>query len=378
MNIGIFTDTWLPTRDGVVTSILAFRKEIMDRGHKFFLFVPSAKNKDDYDEGIFYYKSAPFKPYPNYRRASLADLWNERTVQLVKKMDIDIIHSHSPAIMGMHAIISSRKLKLPLLFTYHTSLEDSLHYVSSNDLINDLIKPLLWKWLKWYFRRCDAIIVPSIATARELVERTGTNSFIVPTGIELDRFSRANGRKVRKKIDENKKVVLHVGRIVKEKNLELLIKAAHFLDPDIIFLIVGEGPAEKEIKSKISRIGLTDRFIFAGFVPDEKLPEYYKCADAFAFPSTYETQGIVALEAMASGLPVAAANYRSLPEIIKDGENGFLFDPTNDRECANSIMKAIEAENSIKENARKTAEKYSIAKCTDRLISVYKEIINKS
>jgi glycosyltransferase involved in cell wall biosynthesis len=81
---------------------------------------------------------------------------------------------------------------------------------------------------------------------------------------------------------------------------------------------------------------------------------------------------------MASGLPVAAANYRSLPEIINDGENGFLFDPTNARECANSIMKAIEAEDSIKENARKTAEKYSIAKCTDRLISVYKEIINKS
>ncbi len=363
----MFTDTWLPTRDGVVSSILTFREELLNRGHGVFLFVPSEKNENDFDERIFYYRSKKFRPYPQYRKASLFD--QSRTVRLVKKLGVNILHSHSPGIMGLHAVISSYKLKLPLAFTYHTSLEDSLHYISNNGLI----RHLLWIWLKWYFRRCHAIIVPSEATARELFQKVKVHPFIVPTGISQKKFSIPDGNDIRKRIGKNKNIVLHVGRIVKEKNLDLLIEAAKFVD--VKFLIVGEGPAKEGLKKKISLEGLDDRFKFAGFVPDEELPKYYRCADAFVFPSTYETQGIVALEAMASGLPVAAANYRALPEIIEDGKNGFLFDPFNAKECAESIIKALDAPASIRENAMKTAEKYSVEKCTNRLLMIYEGLL---
>ncbi|KAA0002968.1 MAG: glycosyltransferase family 4 protein [Thermoplasmata archaeon] len=379
MQVAWFTDTWLPNRDGVVNSLLTFKNELEKRGHLVHLFVPG--EKDIEEDNIYTYKSKPFKRYPNYRIPSFLSLFSSRTAKIIREIEPDIIHSHSPGIIGIHAVIASFKYSIPLIFTYHTFIEDSIYFVSDSILFQQISKKLLSVWLRWYLRRCSAFIVPSKAAYEEIKQKLITKeAHIIPTGINVERFANGNGRIVRKKLRKEGKIILHVGRIVKEKNLDMLVKVAPILCksyPDITFLIVGEGPARSYLEKLIKEKGLEKYFFFTGFVKDEELPNYYASADVFVFPSTYETQGIVALEAMAAGLPVVAARCRALPDLIEDEKNGFLFSPNDAQECAKKICMAFESEE-IKKEGKRTAEMYSVEKCAEKLLSVYRRVYEDS
>ncbi|MBS3772884.1 MAG: glycosyltransferase [Candidatus Thermoplasmatota archaeon] len=376
MDIAWFTDTWLPTRDGVVTSLQSFKKELEERGHRVYLFVPGTKNHDDLDENIFYYKGRTFHGYPSYRVPPLHSLLTRRTERHIARIQPDIIHSHGPAVMGVHAVKASRCSNAPLLFTYHTMLEDSLHFVTTSPLAQAIVGRLLPIWLRWYFHRCQGVIAPSRAAAQEISHYANTTVEVIPTGVDLERFRTADGTAVRERHGLDGPVILHVGRIVQEKNLDLLVQAApHILDkqPDAMFVVVGTGPYADVVQRHVEQQGLTERFLFPGFVSDEDLPGYYAAADVFAFPSTYETQGIVAVEAMATGTSVVAAAARSLPELIQDGENGFLFPPGSAEALANTILKALDAD--VTTEAKQTAERFSRERCTERLIGYYERFL---
>ena len=370
MKIAWFTDTWLPARDGVVNSLLMFKKELEKRGHDIFIFAPGERN--DEKGNIFYYKSRPLRAYKNYRVSSLPSLFSRRTIKIVNKIKPDVIHSHSPGIIGIHAVIASYKLKIPLFFTYHTFVDDSVYLFFRKERTQEIVRKLVYKWLRWYFRRCSCIIAPSKYTAKILNEKIMEREIkVLPTGIDIEKFSNGDGNEIKKRYD-GKKIILHVGRVVKEKNLDLLIEAAPYIleKMEAVFIIVGEGPAKEELEEKVRRMKLQEYFVFTGFVKDEDLPNYYKAADVFVFPSVYETQGIVAFEAMAAGVPVAASTAKALPDFIKDGENGCLFNPYNARECAEKIVKVMEN----KEIVRKASEfvkEYSIERMTDKLLDIY-------
>ncbi|KAA0012293.1 MAG: glycosyltransferase family 4 protein [Thermoplasmata archaeon] len=370
MKIAWFTDTWLPARDGVVNSLLMFKKELEKRGHDIFIFAPGERN--DEKGNIFYYKSRPLRAYKNYRVSSLPSLFSRRTIKIVNKIKPDVIHSHSPGIIGIHAVIASYKLKIPLFFTYHTFVDDSVYLFFRKERTQEIVRKLVYKWLRWYFRRCSCIIAPSKYTAKILNEKIMEREIkVLPTGIDIEKFSNGDGSEIKKRYD-GKKIILHVGRVVKEKNLDLLIEAAPYIleKMEAVFIIVGEGPAKEELEEKVRRMKLQEYFVFTGFVKDEDLPNYYKAADVFVFPSVYETQGIVAFEAMAAGVPVAASTAKALPDFIKDGENGCLFNPYNARECAEKIVKVMEN----KEIVRKASEfvkEYSIERMTDKLLDIY-------
>jgi len=366
MEIAWFTDTWLPTRDGVVNSLLSFKEVIESKGNKVYIFAPG--NKNELQDNIIYYKAKPYSKYPNYRITAISSLFSKRTLKIIKSIKPDIIHSHSPGIIGTNAVISSHFAKIPLVFTYHTFLQDSVYFFSEG--MQKFSKKLLEIWLKWYFRRCNVIIAPSKYVANQL-EKYNKKIEIIPTGIDIKKFEKGNGKRIKSKF-EGKKLILHVGRIVKEKNIDLLIKAApHIIDKiDAIFLIIGEGPAKIELEKMVKKMGLEKEFLFTGFIPDEELADYYRAADVFIFPSTYETQGIVVLEAMASGLPVVAARARAIPEFVFDGENGFLFSPGDEKELAEKILIGMDAKDVVKK-ARKFVEKYSIEKMGEKLIEFY-------
>ena len=376
MDIAWFTDTWLPTRDGVVTSLQSFKEGLEKRGHQIYLFVPGTENWHDPEESIFYYKGRVFKGYPNYRIPSLLSLLSKRTKRCIKEIQPDIIHSHGPAIMGIHAINAALGNTAPLLFTYHTMLEDSLHFLTTSPAGQAVAGRLLRIWLRWYFHRCQGIITPSHAAAEEINRYSKVAIEVIPTGINLKRFLYADGALIRQRHGLHGPVILHVGRITKEKNLDLLVTAARRIlkeKPEAVFVIVGEGPYTKAIQQHVEKQGLTEHFLFTGFVSDEELPSYYAAADVFAFPSTYETQGIVAIEAMATGLPVVAASARSLPELINDGETGFLFQPGNADALADAILKALKGDVALE--AKRTAMAFSQEQCTDRLLSYYKRFL---
>ena len=131
------------------------------------------------------------------------------------------------------------------------------------------------------------------------------------------------------------------------------------------------------LRSYVHRKGLQDAVVFAGFVPDEELPAYYAACDAFAIPSKFETQALVVLEAMASGKPVAGANFRAIPEFVRDGENGYLFEPGDVEGAAGAISRCLDDRDRMSHSARATAERYTIASCAERLLAVYRRLLNR-
>jgi len=370
MEIAWFTDTWLPTRDGVVNSLLSF-KRVLEKEHNIYIFAPGKENKRE--ENIFYFRSKPYSKYPDYRIASLLPIFSKKVAKIVKELDIDIIHSHSPGVIGTYAVMASHLNSLPLVFTYHTFIQDSVYFFSEG--LQDLARKLLNTWLRWYFRRCKAVIAPSNYVASKL-KKFHDEIEVIPTGIDVKRFEEGDGSEIRKKY--GKPIIFHVGRIVKEKNIDWLIDAFKILNEkiDAVLIIGGEGPYRKELMKKVERLALKN-IIFTGFIKDDELPSYYNAASVFAFPSTYETQGIVALEAMAAGAPVVAAKARAIPEFVMEGETGYLFQPGNINEFAEKLLLAMGNEG-MREKCREHARRYSIEKMAERLVDFYARVVDKN
>ncbi|MCK5559106.1 MAG: glycosyltransferase [Thermoplasmata archaeon] len=380
MRTGMFTDSYYPTVDGVVTTINQYKARLNKRGHEVYVFAPGDNElvRTQPDPNVTYVKSVKFFAYGEYRMAFPLAHLNKK----VQELGIDVIHSQGAGFVGVKAVWAAYKLKYPLIYSFHTMVTNVMHYVSSIKSIQKVTERLVYEYLRWYFHRCEVVTVPSKTTGQELKEKWPNDVkrfFILSNGIDLNRFNpKVDGTEIRNKWGlEDNKIILHLGRIAPEKNLDTFIKAAPLVKskyPDCKFIIVGIGPAKEYYENMVKNLKLSNEFIFTGFVPDELIPKYYACADAFTTSSTFETQGIVILEAMASGLPVSGANYRAIPELVKDGENGYLFDAFDPKDCAKAIIKTLEADNQLRQNAFATVEKHSIEKVIDELVELYEEM----
>ncbi|MFW5953463.1 MAG: glycosyltransferase [Candidatus Natronoplasma sp.] len=353
MKIAMVTDTWLPTMDGVVNSIIRFREGLEELGHEIYVFAPGEKNKvSERDDHVFLFKSKTFSPYPDYRMALYP---TGRTQKLLIEKDIDVIHNHAVGFMALRAMIASKSLELPCVFNFHTWITDALHYSPVN-LHSGLLKRLLWIYLRYLLRRSDAVIAPSNQTLKELKEECQDmhHSAVVAPGIDRSRYNReVDGDKIRKKWGlEDKTLLLHVGRISKEKNLDLIIQSLPHIreeKPNVRLFIVGDGPAKSYFETLVAEKGLDDVVTFTGFVPEEELPEYYGAADAFLFASTFETLGLVMLEALATGTPVVGLDHGVIPEIVDHGTNGLLFEH-DPKDCAEKTLQTLRTQPEISDD----------------------------
>jgi 1,2-diacylglycerol 3-alpha-glucosyltransferase len=201
----------------------------------------------------------------------------------------------------------------------------------------------------------------------------------VENGIDLKRFNRkVDGKQLRNRIltDGYEHIVLYLGRVSREKRIDTMIRAARGLGrKDVRFVIAGTGPALDHYRKLAARYKLDGKVLFTGFVDDKDLPKYYAASDMLCMPSTFETQGIVTLEAMACGKPVVGADYMALKNLIVNNYNGEKFAPGSSMECARKIKKVLSNYGEYAGMAG-TAEKYSIEKTTDKLLNVYKEVIH--
>lgn len=367
----------MPNTDGVVTSILSFRRELEKRGHDVYVFCSGSRKakKENKDKRVFYHLSTPFRPYPDYKIA----IFPLHSVEKVRRLKVDAIHTHGMATMGLSAATAAFFLGLPLIGTFHTFLSEAVHLIAGGKKMRRFAQHRAWKYLRWYYRKCDVIIAPTETTRKKLEEHGFKEVRVIPTGVDVERFRPdLDGTAIRRELGiGNSKMLLHVGRVSREKNLEVLIEAAPVIIrevPDVSFVIVGRGPADQFYRELVRERGLQDHFKFAGRVDDEKLPMYYAASDALVFPSKFETQGLVSLEAMACGKPVAGANFLAIAEIVKNGVNGFLFNPDDPNDCARSAINTLERSKALASGCRSTAESYSIERCTDRLIALYEEV----
>lgn len=376
MKIAYFTDTYLPNSDGVVTCLLNYRKGLEKRGHEVIILTPGTKKqkKENTDENVHYFSSASFKPYPDYRLA-LFPFPSAR--KILKEANVDLIHSHGIATTGLAAIDCAKELKKPCIASFHTMVPSATHYLTSREDMQKFFEDVAWKYLRWYYKFFKKVIVPSEFTRKTLEEYGISNTMVLPAGMDYRFYSRGEGEWVRKRYRLGKKrVVLHVGRIVKEKNLELLINEAESIinkKTNVAFLIVGEGPAEEHYRNMVKIKGLEEHFIFAGFVPKKELPDYYAAGDVFAFPSYFDTQGLVALEAMAAGLPVVAPERSGSSDFVKDGESGYLF--REEVDFREKVLLALENREKLGEAGKGIAREYDADKRTEALLEFYGAIL---
>jgi 1,2-diacylglycerol 3-alpha-glucosyltransferase len=378
--IAFYTDTFLPAVDGVVTSILNFRQELMRRGNDVYIFASGdskTKAMIKNQKNIFVIRGMKFKSYPQYNLA----LFPFMSSLKLRNVKVDLFHAHTPFTMGFYALLQSRINKVPITSSFHTLFTDSAvinEYIADKRLRKIAFK-YSWPYIKFFYNKCDGVIAPSESIKTLLTSKGVSNLHVVPNSVDLKRFSpKVDGSKIRSQLvkGNKNKVVLYVGRLSKEKHLETLIKAARMLKgKNITFVICGTGPAGQHYHDMVKRMHLNEKVKFAGFISDELLPKYYAACDTFCIPSTFETQGIVSLEAMASGKPVIGADYLALRELINNGYNGEKFRPDNAQDCARKIEKVLYNEDSYK-GMVETAKKYSIEKTTDNLLDAYKAVID--
>lgn len=375
----MFTDSYLPSRDGVVNSILLTKQRLEELGHEVIVFAPDPGNEVDKEEGTYYFRSISYKRYQGYR----VPMFPTNKCQILEELDVDVIHSHGLLLMALRSMFAGRTLRLPVVTTFHTMITEAVEYYTRLPLPREIMDVLFWRYLRSLLQRSEVVIAPTQAILDELMAYAPNirRGEVIPTGVDCRRFNPSvDGSSIRGRYGlEDKKVVLHLGRIAWEKNLELIMESfSRLLDKDrsLRLMIVGSGPAKEHYMDVARSMGMKEEVIFTGFVPDEDLPEYYAACDVFALASKFETQGLVVLEAMATSKPVACIDYRATAEIVTDGIDGFLFQE-NVKSCSSTLQKALDAPESVRTAARKTAEGYSIIGMAERLVKAYEFAIEQ-
>jgi len=369
MRIAIFTDTFYPEVNGVAVALKNVVSNLNEK-NEFLVFAP----KYPYFKEELKLKNVKISrqlsfPMPSYKfiRLAIPNLLNVQKELL--KFKPDVIHIHSPGPLGMLGVYLAKRNKIPLVATCHGILADFLTYLSLYRLTKfDLFKEklrnnfpgffqllggkkefkdtkeklpqrIVWRLLNMFYNNCDLVIVPSEAIVTELKKRgMKTRVLAVSNGINLRAF------RAKKNYSSVPARLIHVGRLGYEKNIDVII---HVL-PQIIkkhqlvtLDIYGDGPAMISLKNLTRELGLKRYIKFHGFLPYEKLNSVYLAHDIFVTASTIETQGLVILEAMASGLPVIGVKKYAIPDLVINGKNGYVVAPFNVNQMAKAIMRLL-------------------------------------
>jgi 1,2-diacylglycerol 3-alpha-glucosyltransferase len=381
MKIGVFTDSYRPYVSGVVCSIDTFSRELMRRGHEIYIFAPRyPRNRGVSEVNIFRFPSFRTPFYPEFY-IGLPLPWKAK--KSVQEYNLDIIHVQSPFMIGYLGATFARKLGIPLIFTYHTLYDQYTHYIP---FAGDLAQRAVISIARDFCNRCDAVVTPT-GVIKKLIQSYGVTSPIVtiPTGIQTEHFRDGDPNFLRREfgMHPEEKVLLYVGRLGKEKNLEYLMhifQLVHQKRHDVTLALVGSGPEKDGLKSLADDLGISEKVLFTGLIPPAKVAGVYMSADIFVFPSITETQGLVLAEAMAAGLPVVAqAAYGSLA-MVENGVNGYLCEEGKDHfaEQVVTLLSDPILRRKMGEAGKIRASRLSAEKMAIRLESLYQAMIDGS
>lgn len=385
MKIALFADNFYPELSGIADTIATTGKELVRRGHHIEYFVPSYTQKD-------YERSATSRQEPDlgtnvriHRMASLpfptGTLQGRAAIPNIlsgySNTKFDIVHSNSFWGPGMEAFCLSKIQHIPLIGTNHTLIESFIDY---SPIKNNFVKHLLKSYVVGYYNRCTLVTTPSDFLIEDMknagLQKPTQN---VSNPIEPLFFTpRAPKENLKNELGLSSFTFLYTGRISAEKNVSIVLDA--FIDflkihSDAQMVFIGHGTLRLEYEEKIKSLGLTTKIIFTGpFLGENKhlLYDYYHASDAFVMPSTSETQSMSTLQAMATQIPIIAANAGALPEIIKD--RGVLFEP-NDKNSLTTQLEYVYSKNQVLDkivtNARKYAENYTVQTIADVWEKIY-------
>ena len=379
MRIALVSDTYLPQVNGVTTVVHRIAQTVRAAGHAVALVAPRYPHGSDGDGGggsgdELRVPSLPFPPYPSIRLSSPV---HRPVARFLDRFAPDLIHAATEGPLGIHARRYALANDIPLVTSFHT---DFPQY--ARDYGVGFIAPLVWRWLVHFHRAARLIHTPGVAVRDELVRRGLRNTVVWGRGVDTRHF-RPDRRTVgwRRWLAgaDDAVIVLHVGRLATEKNLRVLVdawnRAKRCLGPRASFVIAGEGPEAAAVAARAPfarQLGFLDRDSLAGL---------YASADLCVLPSRTETCGLVALEAMASGVPVIAANAGGFAESVRHDENGILVHPDDARGFSQAIVSlGLDADlrRRLALGARQTALTRDLAAEDHELLQQYTALVDQS
>lgn len=339
MKILLTTDWYKPIINGVVTSVVNLKRELEERGHEVRVLTLSRNYESYKEDGVYYVKSLNLdKIYPN-ARAVLPHA--EKLIRELIWWQPDVVHSQCEFMTFSYAVKISRKCSCPLVHTYHTIYEDYIHYlpggISRYKAGERLEKRMVACFSRTVLNKASRVIVPTEKVERILEKYQVTRPVsVIPTGIDLGRFREPLNAEeklsLKKKwgIPLENRVLVSVGRLAKEKNLEeLLFYFQRLLQEEtkspLTLLIAGDGPDKERLCRLAESLGIQEQVIFTGMIPPEEVARYYQLGDVFVCASNSETQGITYIEALASGTPALCRKDDCLDHVVTDGYNGFQY-----------------------------------------------------
>ena len=390
MRVGIFTESYPPLVNGVSTSILMLEHALTKLGHEVFIITVSDNKKDYVLENNGHILRLPSVNLANCYDYKMTSVYPIKAVNMIKKMNLDVIHSNVEFTVGIFARVVSEQLSIPLVHTYHTNWEDYTHYITKNKKILDDICKKLLKYLVVFFedKTVTELIVPSnkIYNLFKDKYKFTKNIHIIQTGIETSKFYKENFNQkdinsLKKKLGIKKKdfVVMTVSRLAKEKSVDRIINNHKELVKkysNMKLLIVGDGPDIDKLKDEAKSLGVSDSVIFTGKVPLNDIPIYYQLGNVFVTASKSETQGLTVVEAISSSLPVVAVKDDSFVNSVIEDFNGFVF--TDDEKYINSISKLYEDKdlyNRLSNQSRLLSADFSSEYFALKVLKVYETAI---
>jgi glycosyltransferase involved in cell wall biosynthesis len=339
LRVLLANDTYPPQLNGAAIATQRLASGLAKRGHHIAVVAPSMSFKDetqtettteaDVKIVIFRIRSFPTKPlHPQFRVTSWLGII-AKLEQIVHNFRPDIIHVQNHFVLGRGSLKVARKSGLPIVGTNHFMPDNLFEFIPSP--LRASVSAVMWSHFLKTYNRLDCVIAPSYACLKMLKDVGLTaKARVVSNGIDLSKYQKVAPPDIiyqKYGIRRDCPVFLTVGRLEKDKKVDLVLKAtaAASQNADFQTVVVGKGKDETEFRSLARKLGLGDNVVFTGLVPDEELPYLYGLANVYIGAGAAELQGMAVMEAMAAGLPVLAANAVALPELVKDRENGLLF-----------------------------------------------------
>lgn len=382
MKILITTDLYTTGTNGVVTSVRNLMEELTKKGHEIRVLTISEKLKSHMAGNIYYIKSLPLGViYPDVRMP-ISD-HHHRYIRELIDWDPDLIHSQCEFFSYQFADYISRKTGAPIVHTYHTLYEQYVTYIFPSQRIGAYF---VGKLSRYRLRKADAIVAPT-AKVEAVLKNYGLRNpiYVVPSGIALEQHKQRIAGEERKQkrsalgIPEDALVLLNLGRLGTEKNLTELIELfaiARSHNSKLLLLIVGDGPARKELEETAGRLGVKEHVIFTGMVAPEEVHTYYQLGDVFVSASTSETQGLTYVEAAANGLPLLCRKDPCLDGVLIEGKNGWEYEAEEEFcEIIDAILNNPDRRQEAGAQSEQIAASFDKSSFAEKIEDVYEALV---
>ena len=388
MRIGLFTDAYKPYICGVTTSVEMLSKGLRELGHEVYIIClkPTKNSKEMLDDN-YTIRIDGIPIYKNGMKDFRLSFFNRIKVKSLYKYNFDIVHIHTEFSVGKLGLLYAKKRHVPVIYTSHTLWEEYLSFIAKK-LSTYAKKPLVFfikQILKKYTSRSFYTIVPTQKTMNKLLEYGLISNYkIIPTGIDINSFfkkeefdNKISLLRQKHGIFETDFCYLYLGRISKEKNINLLLETFLKLNREnLVFIIVGNGLVLDELKEMYSKSNSKNKVIFTGEVLWEEVKYYYHMSDCFLNASTSETQGLTYIEALASGLPVLVKDDDAIKNLVVDYKNGLIFKDEEELLLKmEEICNDLNLRKHLSKNAIKSVEKFSKECYTNNVLNLYETII---